>query len=175
MSDSELHDMLTGEESAKDEFEQVCFDFVRAASADPSNVPDELRQRLKQQLSPPQIIELACVVGFWKFYNTIHDSLDISRFYLSSGIFDQGVGLKNIAPDLAAPGDLLLLASERGDFGFMKPPGQKTCSENIYIYIYIYRVQPLPGTTIRIRHRGYIRCLRNPPSCDPRHYLEFFA
>jgi len=28
-------------------------------------------------LTPPQIIELACVVGFWKMYNTIHDSLRV--------------------------------------------------------------------------------------------------
>jgi hypothetical protein len=26
---------------------------------------------------PPQIVELACVVGFWKFYNAVHDSLHI--------------------------------------------------------------------------------------------------
>ena len=40
-------------------------------------VPDEILQRLKQHLSPPQIVELACVVAFWKFYNTVHDSLHI--------------------------------------------------------------------------------------------------
>jgi hypothetical protein len=28
-------------------------------------------------LSAPQIVELACLVGFWKFYNTVHDSLRI--------------------------------------------------------------------------------------------------
>ena len=28
-------------------------------------------------VTPPQIVELACVVGFWKFYNTVHDSLHI--------------------------------------------------------------------------------------------------
>ena len=38
---------------------------------------DEILQRLKQHLTPPQIVELACVVGFWKFYNTVHDSLHI--------------------------------------------------------------------------------------------------
>ena len=40
-------------------------------------MPDEILQRLKQHLSPPQIVELACVVGFWKFYNTVHDALQI--------------------------------------------------------------------------------------------------
>ena len=34
-------------------------------------------ERLKAHLTPAQIIELACVVGFWKMYNTIHDSLRI--------------------------------------------------------------------------------------------------
>ena len=77
MSDGETREMLAGDVVGADEFERVCFDFVRAASADPGNVPDELRQRLKQHLTPNQIIELACVVGFWKFYNTIHDSLNI--------------------------------------------------------------------------------------------------
>ena len=57
--------------------ERACFDYVRAASEDPTSVPDEVLQRLKQHLTPPQIIELACVVGFWKFYNTVHDSLHI--------------------------------------------------------------------------------------------------
>ena len=50
---------------------------MRAASEDPTSVPDEILQRLKKHLTPPQIIELACVVGFWKFYNTVHDSLHI--------------------------------------------------------------------------------------------------
>jgi alkylhydroperoxidase family enzyme len=40
-------------------------------------VPQELLDRLKRHLTPPQIVELACVAGFWKFYNTVHDSLHI--------------------------------------------------------------------------------------------------
>ena len=40
-------------------------------------MPDEILQRLKKHLTPAQIMELACVVGFWKFYNTVHDSLHI--------------------------------------------------------------------------------------------------
>ena len=57
--------------------EAACFEYVRAASSDPSNVPMEVLQRLKKHLTPPQIVELACLVGFWKFYNTVHDSLHI--------------------------------------------------------------------------------------------------
>ena len=44
--------------------ETACFDYVRSASEDPTSVPDEILQRLKQHLTPPQIVELACVVGF---------------------------------------------------------------------------------------------------------------
>ena len=77
LSEDELQDMLLGDLEPKDEFERVCFDFARAASEDPTAVPDEILGRLKKHLSPPQIVELACVVGFWKFYNTVHDALKI--------------------------------------------------------------------------------------------------
>lgn len=77
VSEEELQALLSGDYEPKDEFERVCIDYVRTASADPTAVPDELLQRLKANLTPPQIIELACVVGFWKFYNTVHDSLHI--------------------------------------------------------------------------------------------------
>jgi alkylhydroperoxidase family enzyme len=77
LSEEELQGLITGAYKPKDEFERVCFDYVRAASNDPSSVPVEILQRLKEQLSPPQVIELACLVGFWKFYNTVHDSLHI--------------------------------------------------------------------------------------------------
>jgi uncharacterized peroxidase-related enzyme len=77
LSEDELQEMLLGDLEPKDEFERVCFDFARAASEDPTAVPDEILGRLKAHLSPPQIVELACVVGFWKFYNTVHDALKI--------------------------------------------------------------------------------------------------
>jgi uncharacterized peroxidase-related enzyme len=77
LSQAELLQILDDNYKPKDEMERACFDFVRAASTDPSNVPMEILQRLKKHLTPPQIVELACVVGFWKFYNTVHDSLHI--------------------------------------------------------------------------------------------------
>ena len=40
-------------------------------------MPDAILENLRKHLTPPQIVELACVVGFWKFYNTVHDSLHI--------------------------------------------------------------------------------------------------
>jgi alkylhydroperoxidase family enzyme len=77
VSERELQDLITGDFEPKDEFERACFDYVRAASEDPTSVSDEILLRLKKHLTPAQIIELACVVGFWKFYNTVHDSLHI--------------------------------------------------------------------------------------------------
>lgn len=77
MAEQDLQDLVTGDLEPKDDFEKACFDYVRAASADPANVPDEILETLKDHLTPPQVVELGCVVGFWKMYNTIHDSLHI--------------------------------------------------------------------------------------------------
>jgi alkylhydroperoxidase family enzyme len=77
LSEDEVRDLLSGDYQPKDELERVCIDFVVAASTDPGHVPDEILGRLKQHLTAPQVVELACVVGFWKFYNTVHDSLHI--------------------------------------------------------------------------------------------------
>jgi alkylhydroperoxidase family enzyme len=77
LSEDEVQGLLSGNYRPKDELERVCIDYVVAASTDAANVPSEILQRLKQHLTPPQIIELACLVGFWKFYNTVHDSLHI--------------------------------------------------------------------------------------------------
>lgn len=77
VSEQELQEIITGDYQPKNEMERACFDYMRSASEDPTSVPDEILQRLKQHLTPPQIVELACVAGFWKFYNTVHDSLHI--------------------------------------------------------------------------------------------------
>ena len=60
-----------------DPAESACFAYARAATLDPANVPAEVLERLTRSLSPPQIVELACVVGFWKMYNGIHESLGV--------------------------------------------------------------------------------------------------
>ncbi len=39
--------MLRGDDEPRDEMEGVCFDFVRAASADPRSVPEEIYGRLR--------------------------------------------------------------------------------------------------------------------------------
>ena len=77
MSEQELQDIISGAYEPADEMERACFDYVRSASEDPTSVPDEILQNLKKHLTPAQVVELACVVGFWKFYNTVHDSLRI--------------------------------------------------------------------------------------------------
>ena len=77
MSGDEVRALVDGDLEPANEFERVCFDYVRAASFDAPNMPQDILDRLKQHLTPPQIVELACVVGFWKFYNAVHDSLHI--------------------------------------------------------------------------------------------------
>jgi len=77
LSQDELVKILDDDYRPENEMERACFDYVRTASATPDQVPMEILERLKKHLTPPQIVELACVVGFWKFYNTVHDSLHI--------------------------------------------------------------------------------------------------
>ena len=77
LSQDQLLEILDDDYKPANEMERACFDYVRAASAAPGAVPQEILNNLKKHLTPPQIIELACVVGFWKFYNAVHDSLHI--------------------------------------------------------------------------------------------------
>lgn len=57
--------------------EGACFAYARAATLDPADVPTAILDRLAETLTPPQAVELACVVGFWKMYNGIHESLGV--------------------------------------------------------------------------------------------------
>ena len=61
----------------EDPMERACFAYARAATLDAADVPAEVLENLTAALTPPQIVELACVVGFWKMYNTIHESLGV--------------------------------------------------------------------------------------------------
>jgi uncharacterized peroxidase-related enzyme len=76
-SDADVRRLYAPGYRGEGEFEHACFDYARAASEDSSNVPDEVLRRLAAHLTPPQVVELACVVGFWKMFNTIHDSLHV--------------------------------------------------------------------------------------------------
>ena len=60
---------------AADEREAAAIDFAHRASLDPVGVTDELREGLAEHFTPQEVMEIACVVGFWKMYNTIHTAL----------------------------------------------------------------------------------------------------
>ena len=60
-----------------DPAEKVAIEYARAATVDHANVPRELLDRLAAVMTPPQVVELACVVGFWKMYNSVHEALHI--------------------------------------------------------------------------------------------------
>jgi uncharacterized peroxidase-related enzyme len=77
LTQDDLLKILDDDYQPENAMESACFDYVRAASQAPDAVPQSILENLKKHLTPPQIIELACVVGFWKFYNTVHDSLHI--------------------------------------------------------------------------------------------------
>ena len=77
LDDQGVRDLLETDYQPDAEVERACFAYARAASEDSSNVPREILDDLTKHLTPPQIVELGCVVGFWKMYNTIHDSLHI--------------------------------------------------------------------------------------------------
>lgn len=59
----------------EDAAERACFAYARAATADPSSVPQAVLESLAEHLTPPQVVELACVVGFWRMYNSNHEAL----------------------------------------------------------------------------------------------------
>ena len=77
LSQDVLMTILDDDYQPENAMERACFDYVRTASSMPTAVPQGILDELKRHLTPPQIIEIACVVGFWKFYNTVHDSLHI--------------------------------------------------------------------------------------------------
>ena len=75
--DDAVHSLLVDSDNGADEFEKACFDFADAMTLDPTTIPDETYERVRRLLSPPQIVELSAVVGFWKLYNTIHSGLKV--------------------------------------------------------------------------------------------------
>lgn len=77
LDDGELAALVSGRDEGSNEVERLCFEFARIASFSPTDVPLSLLERLKDRLTPAQIVELGCVVAMWKFFNTMHDSLHI--------------------------------------------------------------------------------------------------
>ena len=74
-SDTDVANLLDPGYEPGDELEAACFAFARAATRDPSDVPQAVMDRMTAVLTPPQVVELACVVGFWKMYNSTHEAL----------------------------------------------------------------------------------------------------
>ena len=60
-----------------DPAEKAAIEYAKAASSNHSNVPRSVLESLAGHMTPPQIVELACVVGFWAMYNSIHEALDV--------------------------------------------------------------------------------------------------
>lgn len=77
LSDDEVAAVISGEDEGGDPVERVCFAYARAASFDPNSVSAEILAGLKAVLTPGQIVQLAAIVGMWKLFNTIHDSLHL--------------------------------------------------------------------------------------------------
>lgn len=100
MDEGELQDLIAGTAAPADDMERVAFAYARAATEDPTSVPREILDDLAEHMTPAQIVELACVIGFWKFYNTVHDSLHIP---IESHLLDD-TGYINVAPEKAYGG-----------------------------------------------------------------------
>lgn len=77
LSDEEVAALISGEDQGGDPIERACFAYARAASFDPNSVSGEILDSLKSVLSPAQIVQLAAIVGMWKLFNTVHDSLHL--------------------------------------------------------------------------------------------------
>ena len=76
-TDDDVMTLLDPGYAPDDPAERVAIDYARAATLDHSNVPRGVLDALAEHMSPPQIVELACVVGFWKMYNSVHEALHI--------------------------------------------------------------------------------------------------
>ena len=76
-SDEDVKKLLDPAYAPDDPAEKAAIGYARAAARDPSGVPREVLDELAARMTPPQIVELACVVGFWTMYNSIHEALDV--------------------------------------------------------------------------------------------------
>jgi uncharacterized peroxidase-related enzyme len=92
-SDTDLAGVLSLDEPA-DEREAVAFEFVHQASLDPAGVTDDLRRRLAEQFTPPEVVEIVLVMGFWKMYNTMHTAMGVP---IEDTVLDE-VGWVDFAP-----------------------------------------------------------------------------
>ena len=70
-TDEELLDILKLR-NPRDERERVAWQFVHGGSLGPQHLDDELRSELAGVFSPGEVVEIACTLGFWAFYNRVH-------------------------------------------------------------------------------------------------------
>jgi alkylhydroperoxidase family enzyme len=77
LSDAEVAGLISGADLGSDPIERACYAYARAASFDPNSVSPQILTDLKAVLTPGQIVQLAAIVGMWKLFNTIHDSLHL--------------------------------------------------------------------------------------------------
>ncbi len=75
--DDERIDEILRLQNPEDEREAAAWAYVHAASRGPEHVTDAIRRCLADKFSPAEIIEIACTLGFWTFYNRVHSSLAI--------------------------------------------------------------------------------------------------
>ena len=97
MSEKELQEIITGDNEPANEMEKACFDYVRSASEDPTSVPDKILQRLKQHLTPPQIVELAVGVTLRELIYDIGGGITGDRGLL--GVIPGGSSTPVLKPD----------------------------------------------------------------------------
>ena len=76
-SDDDVMKLLDPAYAPDDPAERVAIRYARAATEDHTDVPRDLLDELARHMTPPEIVELACVVGFWKMYNSIHEALGV--------------------------------------------------------------------------------------------------
>jgi uncharacterized peroxidase-related enzyme len=77
LSAKDVAKLLDPDYAPDDPTEKAAIQYAKAASSDHSNVPQEVLDNLAAHMTHPQIVELACVVGFWGMYNSIHEALHI--------------------------------------------------------------------------------------------------
>jgi alkylhydroperoxidase family enzyme len=77
LSDDQVSALISGADEGGDARERACFAYARTASRDANAVSDEILSALRAHLTPGQIIQLAAIVGMWKLFNTVHDSLHL--------------------------------------------------------------------------------------------------
>ncbi len=76
-TDEDVMKLLDPAYAPDDPAERAAIAYARAATIDHSNVPRAVLDELARVMTPPQIVELACVVGFWKMYNSVHEAMHI--------------------------------------------------------------------------------------------------